>query len=273
VNILWQNVFEKNIPFTSRSDFIWKGMNKVLSVICSPGNNIYSKWLYKSAQLSWFPFFELLNNVKISECVVKALKEKKTIDAVVIGCFGDPCVYELRNLLEIPVIGLSEASYNLATLMGKKLAVVTVWDGFVPLIEGNIVKYGCKERCISNRPVRHFNLDWDELVEAFNGNSNNIVGKFESVARKCIDDGADVVIAGCAYLGGAFTLNNYKEILDRGIPVIDPLTAGILSAEYMIKLNKLNGIVKSGSKMSPFSSPPGRWKAKIIEDFFGGNAN
>jgi len=42
--------------------------------------------------------------------------------------------------------------------------------------------------------------------------SKDLLADFEPVALSCIEDGADVIVVGCGYLGPVLTLLNYREI-------------------------------------------------------------
>jgi allantoin racemase len=55
-------------------------------------------------------------------------------DAVVVGCFGDPGLFALRALAPCPVVGLAEASLQVAATHGR-CAVVTGGAAWRPMLE------------------------------------------------------------------------------------------------------------------------------------------
>lgn len=54
-------------------------------------------------------------------------------DAVLIGCFGDPGLMALREVSQVPVTGLAEASFAHASLLGR-FAIVTGGDRWQPIL-------------------------------------------------------------------------------------------------------------------------------------------
>lgn len=50
----------------------------------------------------------------------------QSVDAVVVGAFGDPALSQLRSLIPVPAIGIGEASLLAASKGLRPFAVVTV---------------------------------------------------------------------------------------------------------------------------------------------------
>jgi len=57
--------------------------------------------------------------------------ERAGYDAFVIGHFQEPGLLEVRGAVDIPVIGLGEASMLAALSMGRRLGLVTIDPAFV----------------------------------------------------------------------------------------------------------------------------------------------
>ena len=57
-----------------------------------------------------------------------------SFDAVLIGCFGDPGLFALRQASAVPVTGLAEASFIAAAQLGR-FAVVTGGERWKPMLE------------------------------------------------------------------------------------------------------------------------------------------
>src|SRR6201986_5057751 len=68
--------------------------------------------------------------------------EREGYDAFLIGNIFEPGLHALRELLNIPVLGLCEASVFLACLMGPGLSVVNVNPKFERRVTENIASYG-----------------------------------------------------------------------------------------------------------------------------------
>ena len=253
MKILWQDIFTNQIPFTKKSDLLWNLLSQQAEQLKTEGNEIDFSWLKRSADLNWYPYLEMINNLEIIDQVIKA--ERNGYDAVILGCYCDPGLREARGVVDIPVIGLSESSMSVAQMIGGRFAVVTVWHSYVPIMEKNLRLYGMEKRAIANRPIRHFDMDWSTFTDAIQGNSDALVNDFEKIALSCIEDGADVIIAGCGYLGPLLSQLNYREVKGTKVPVIDCVAAGIQTAESMAQLHRKTGLTCSRSKTSPYPRP------------------
>ncbi|MFC1579779.1 aspartate/glutamate racemase family protein [Thermodesulfobacteriota bacterium] len=265
LKILWQDIFTPEIPFTKESALIWDGVMKVIQRVKSPSTQVDQAWLPRSSELNWYPYIEMLNNLEILNRLIKG--KKKGYDAAIIGCYCDPGLREARGLLDIPVVGLSEAAMMFAQTIGGRFACVTVWESYVPMMERNLRLYGFENRAISNRPIRYFNLEWPKLLDAFKGDGKGLIQDFESIALSCVEDGADVVIVGCAYLGPALTLSGYTHVGRSKVPVIDCTSTGVAMAEAMAGLHQRMGMTPSRSKTSPYPSPPPKKLSAIRKNF------
>ncbi len=62
-----------------------------------------------------FMAFDFLNNSQLFDSVIKA--EKEGYDAVAIGCFLDPILDELREVMNIAVLSLGEAGMLTACML------------------------------------------------------------------------------------------------------------------------------------------------------------
>jgi allantoin racemase len=76
-----------------------------------------------------------------------ALAAASGADAVVIACFDDPALDEARAGVAIPVIGIGEAGFHAAMLLGGRFSVVTTLPVAIPIIEENLVHYGLAPAC------------------------------------------------------------------------------------------------------------------------------
>lgn len=71
-----------------------------------------------------------------------ALAEGPAPDAVLIGCFGDPGLFALREASPVPVTGLAEAACIEAARAGR-FAIVTGGSRWVPMLERLAQALGC----------------------------------------------------------------------------------------------------------------------------------
>lgn len=73
-------------------------------------------------------------------------------DAIVIACFDDTGLAEVRAAAHCPVLGIGQAAFHWAALMGHRFSVVTTLPVSVPVIEANITRYGFAGQCGRVRP-------------------------------------------------------------------------------------------------------------------------
>lgn len=73
-------------------------------------------------------------------------------DVIIIACFDDTGLAEARAQAHCPVIGIGQAGYHVAALLGARFAVLTTLAVSVPVIEGNIRALGFGPACEVVRP-------------------------------------------------------------------------------------------------------------------------
>lgn len=197
-------------------------------------------------------YTELLNNRAVVENTVIA--EREGFDAVVLGCWADP-LWEAREAVGIPVVGIGEAAMLLATTLGSRFAVITVAPGIIPTIEMDLRLYGLQDRAIV-RPVRALAppSDGELLLESVVDPHKRLIPNFERVAQGCIEDGAEVIVVGCGYYGPILSMHGYREVPGMAVPVVDCSAVGLKFAEVLVDLRQRIGLQKSSAKY--FKTPP-----------------
>ncbi len=153
-------------------------------------------------------------------------------DAVIIACFDDTGLAELKARSPLPVLGIGEAAFHAAMLLGAKFSVVTTLAVSVPVIEENIAAYGFASRCARVRasgvPVLH--LDGPE------GQAGETI---RAEARRALaQDGCDVIVLGCAGMADlAASLSR-----DLALPVVDGVAAAVGFCENLVRMQKVRAI-------------------------------
>ncbi|MBC2640126.1 MULTISPECIES: aspartate/glutamate racemase family protein [unclassified Rhodococcus (in: high G+C Gram-positive bacteria)] len=163
----------------------------------------------------------------------------KPYDAVIQAGYGEHGREGLQELLEVPVVDITEASASIAMMLGHKYSVVTTLDRTVPLIEDRLRLAGLDTKCASVRasglPVLALESDPEAAIEA-------IVDEAEAAVR---EDKAEVICLGC---GGMAGLDD--RIRDRtGVPVVDGVSAAVKLAESLV------GLGLSTSKVRTYAPP------------------
>jgi allantoin racemase len=147
-------------------------------------------------------------------------------DAIVIACYSDPGIVAAKELCDIPVVGIAEAAMHVACMLGSKFTVLTTAKARIPSKELYVRNNGLESRLASVRAIGV------SVVETTHEPEKTKEGVL-AVARKAIDeDGAEVIILGCAGMAG------YAKELEQelGVPVLDPSTVALKVAEVMVDL-------------------------------------
>lgn len=157
--------------------------------------------------------------------------EKEGVQAVVIAHYLDPGLEAGRELVSIPVIGCGHTIYRLASVLARRISIITSVHSHIGPIGDIVAAEGLSEKVVSIRSIDITQRDdlkgpqrfLDRLLEL----------SWEAVER----DGAKLNILA---LQGFFDLSNQvKEHLVLGgnpVPVLDPLRVAIIHAENMVSM-------------------------------------
>lgn len=197
----------------------------------------FSTWGITGLDGFFYSYMDTLNAQSVFHAAVQA--EQEGFDAVLIMCFGDPMLTQIRQAVNIPVVSLGESSIYLAGMMGYKFGVVTISPYTIFESEHTIAKYGLKERLAGMRPNPESGTEQPAALL----DSHKAIDAFKKAARELIADGAEIIIPGCGLLSPALRLaigaeDEYpKGLTDVDeVPVADLLGNGIKMAETMIAL-------------------------------------
>lgn len=233
-------------------------MRQNIGLVKSPETEItfrFSQWGMGPIDMAFYRYIDHLASRMVYYAARNAKEEG--FDAVVVNCFGDPMLWELRQALDIPVVGIGETAMHMATLMGYKFGIVHISPYNIPETEEHLVKYGLKERCVGQRPIDSWNTGLEEGLSQ----STDTVAAFISTAKKLIADGAEVIIPGCSLMSPTMRLTPGAEHLYPGgltavdgVPVVDVLGVTVKMAESMAALYRAG----SGwiSRRCLFAQPP-----------------
>jgi allantoin racemase len=160
-------------------------------------------------------------------------------DAVVQAGFGEHGREALQEVLDVPVVDITDAAVHLACLLGRRYSVLTTMPRAIPLIEDRLLLAGVLQHCAS---VRATGLGVLELSE----DPEQTLDVLTLHAIQAIEnDGADVLCLGCAGMG------DYAEQLHAavGAPIVDGVAAAVKMAET------LHSLGLSTSKVGTFAPP------------------
>lgn len=151
-------------------------------------------------------------------------------DGIVVNCFLDPGVEELRSEVGTVVLGPGETSLTLARLYGRPVYIVTVGATreTLDLVWSRVKKLGFGNVVVDVVGIPAGVLDIDKDKER---TVSLLVDAVREVASR---DRRAVVVLGCTGLGG---LAEDVEKATR-IPVIDPVKAVALLLTILLELTK-----------------------------------
>ncbi len=155
--------------------------------------------------------------------------ETRGVDAIIIGCYSDPGIDALRELLRIPVIGPGSASLHMAAQLGTRIAVLTPSGRGFGRMAARMRSLGLGPLLAS---VRGIGLSVMELARQEPGALEKACG----AASVAIDqDDADVIVLGCMSM--AFLPGISEGMSERlGIPVVNPVVASLKTAESLVEM-------------------------------------
>ncbi|MER5946856.1 aspartate/glutamate racemase family protein [Streptomyces sp. NPDC001904] len=168
---------------------------------------------------------------------VRAYREP--YDAVIQAGYGEHGREGLQELLDVPVVDITEAAASTAQFLGHKYSVVTTLDRAVPLIEDRLKLAGLTDRLASVRasglPVLALEEDPDAAVAAI----------VEQAAAAVELDRAEVICLGCGGMAGL----TEQVVARTGVPVVDGVAAAVTIAESLVRLGL------STSKVRTYAPP------------------
>ena len=141
---------------------MWPVMNKYLQQVAREDTELTVKYLKRSSFYVASSYAEMLNNTEIVDAAMEA--EKEGADAIIIGCAGDPALRQVKEVVDIPVIGLMESAMHLAATLGRKFAIIPPVKSLEPWVEDMVRNYGLESSAITGGG-RGIQLDGEAFAE------------------------------------------------------------------------------------------------------------
>jgi allantoin racemase len=193
-----------------------------------------------------------------AQVIASALSaEREGYDAFVVGHFQEPGLLEAKAAVQIPVIGLGEATMLSACALGRKIGLVTINPVFIPYLEDQVVRHGLERRVIAVRAIlaqtEQFNRAFDD-ERAY----AELRAEFVRQAAPMLDLGVDAIILAGGYPMLLFA--GEERFTVNGAIVVNGLPVTIAAAETAVRLRRLNG---TGTSRATYPLPP----AEAIAEF------
>ena len=198
------------------------GRTEALQAMLSPGVSLETRTSQDGPASIESMWEEYLSVPPLMEMAVEL--EREGFDALIPGCFGDPGLDGIRELVSIPVVGVGASGMFTAATLGHKFGIIAPLDADIPAMENLANHNGLLGKLASvrglNIPVLELNADRDATFRTA-----------VTVGREMIDrDRADVLVTGCGTL--SFRAAELQEAL--GVPVVNPLRSALRLAELLV---------------------------------------
>lgn len=166
----------------------------------------------------------------IPSTIQKAVEaEKKGYDGIILGCFADPGIDAIREMVSIPVTGPFEASLGAALTTGYRFSIITATSAMIPMLEEECCAKGIRERRLASVRAIDMNiLDFQEQPDLL---QNRVLEQ----ARLCVEqDHADTLILGCISLAFAGVDRLLEQELK--VPCVNPIFMALKNCEGYVSI-------------------------------------
>ncbi len=184
-------------------------------------------------------------------------------DAFVIGHFQEPGIVECRSAVEIPVVGLGEATMLHASMLGRTFGLVTINPCFIPWHRDQIIAMGLAQRSAG---VRAIETQVSDYMDAFESSAayERVKKLFSREAQSLVEAGAEVIIPA----GGLPMLLFAREKAwgISGAPVLNGIASVVAMSEAALKFYRQTGVAIS-RQGTYAKSPP-----EAIQEFLAAHA-
>jgi len=194
-------------------------------------------------------------HIVTSEMIKSVLRaEEQGFDAVAVINTLDHGYYEMRELLDIPVVFISESSMHLACQLAPSFSFITHNAAMQLHVVELAKRYGLTDRMVEGA---HLGLTYEDFPKAY-ADPAPYIDRFADAARQAIGRGAAMLmVAGNPF--NMFLIDQGIREVD-GVPILDCLTAAIKTAELLVDLHAL-GIRRSATGL--FEAPPAEAKTAM----------
>lgn len=149
-----------------------------------------------------------------------------TVDGVVIGVSGDTALRAARAMVDVPVVGMTEAAMLMACMLGGRFGLITFSTASIPLYWELVKSHGLMERAAGMRTIDV------TFAQAFGERDSMTAPIVEAAEALISEDSAETLI-----LVGAAGAGLPAKLQSRvAVPLLDGITCGVLLVEALIRL-------------------------------------
>jgi Asp/Glu/hydantoin racemase len=134
-------------------------------------------------------------------------------DGFVIACYSDPGLFAARELTNKPVIGIGHASLDRAATLGNRIGVIAASSVGIARHWRYYRMLGVASQIVGERAI--------DLPVEHTGDPALALDRLTVTATQLRDDGADVIVLGCAGMA------DLRDALEDAVclPVVEPCRA------------------------------------------------
>ena len=168
---------------------------------------------------------------------------REGFDAFLIGNASDSGILQAREVVNIPVLALTETSLLTSCMMGSSFGLITVSDKWSPRIMENVRRVGLESRAVGAIGLNTSPL---ELKKAMVDDTlrDRVMNDFFAAAKTLLDKGAEVIIpAGGDVIVFLAEAGIYE--IERA-PIVNGIVELVKMGELAVKLRRHTGRFKIG---------------------------
>ena len=255
----------KGNEFVERLVSVWRSNFNIAKQKDTEIVSRFSPWGVIGMDGFFYNNIDTLNAQVVYQSAISA--ERDGFDGILITCFGDPMLHQIRQAVNIPVASIGEASLLTAASMGSKFGIVTISKHNILETKHTIAKYGLTERLANVRAIPETPMEQGGAIF----DATHSMEAFKQVARELIDDGAEIIIPGCGLMSPSLRLapgaekeypNGLTEV--DGAAVLDIMSCGIKMLELMVSLKRGGSSWISRKDMYAQPTPEALESGKIV---------
>ncbi|MFC1981665.1 aspartate/glutamate racemase family protein [Chloroflexota bacterium] len=201
--------------------------------------------------------YHLSEHVQVSSLMTNARRaEKEGYDAFVVVCTADPGFYELREMLNIPVVFILESSLHLACLLAAKFSFLTHNEWLLLRVTERVKNYGLVERMTKGACLDLSHKDFNIMYE----NPQPYLDALVEKGREVVAQGANIILVSGNPVHLFLFEHGVREI--DGVPILDVCRVAVKFGEFRVELNNM-GI--NSSKKGLYIAPSKEELATILQ--------
>lgn len=224
-----QDFVEQDPKWASQAAFLRQYIPK----LGSPGTEVHLKGVALiGPNVGQFKYFQYLHTFQMIENAICA--EREGYDCFIFGAMSDLGFYEIREVVDIPLAFINQASIYVSCLIARKFALVAPSPILLRWEEEIVKRYGFGERMA---PGVHMGETDDFRLAKSWDNPELTIRLFTEASRKAIAEGAGILVPGIGWLNSFLVDRGVADV--DGIPVLNTFAAVVKTAELLVNLRRV----------------------------------